>query len=182
MKGIEERVAPARVLLLGEPGLRERSTEVTGFGSSELHLDQRRLHATLDDFRRKNGFGRAIAAPQIGILKRMIAMNLGDGPVLLVNPEVTWSSDQTFTMWDDCMSFPALLVRLRRAESISLRFWDERGDVHEWPRAQRSLAELLQHEIDHLDGVLAIDRSIDRDAIVLREVFDADRKRFSGLA
>ncbi len=132
-------------------------------------------------FREKYGFGRAISAPQIGIHRRLIAMDLGDGPRLIVNPDVTWTSDETFTMWDDCMSFPGLLVRLRRAASISLRFRDERGDTQEWEHVGQAVAELLQHEIDHLDGVLAIDRALDRESIVLREVFDAQRSHFAGL-
>lgn len=109
-------------------------------------------------------------------------MDLGDGPRLIVNPEVTWTSDETFTMWDDCMSFPGLLVRLRRAASISVRYRDERGDAQEWEHVERAVAELLQHELDHLDGVLAIDRAVDRESLVLREVFESQRAHFSGLA
>lgn len=172
---------PATVLLLGDPRLRKPSTPVRDLSARGLKLDQRRLHSTLVQFREKYGFGRAISAPQIGIHRRFIAMNLGDGPSLIVNPEVTWTSDETFTMWDDCMSFPTLLVRLRRAASISLRFQDERGDAQEWQHVGQVVAELLQHEIDHLDGVLAIDRAIDRESIVLREVFDAQRAHFTGL-
>ena len=115
-----------------------------------------------------------MAAPQIGIALRFIAVNLGDGPFVVANPEVTWTSDESFTMWDDCMSFPALLVRLRRHGSLSLRYRDAHGRAHAWERLDRAAAELLQHEIDHLDGVLFTDRAEGRDALVLREVFDAD--------
>ncbi|HEV8714634.1 MAG TPA: peptide deformylase, partial [Candidatus Binatia bacterium] len=107
-----------------------------------------------------------------------IALNLGNGPLLLVNPEVTWTSSETFSMWDDCMSFPSLLVRVRRYQSISVRYLDEQGNRHEWSRLDQATAELLQHEIDHLDGILAVDRALDRDSLVLREVFETRRAYF----
>jgi peptide deformylase len=71
-----------------------------------------------------------------------------------------------------------LLVRLRRACSISLRYRDVEGQGHEWNDLEPGLAELLQHEIDHLDGVLAVDHALDREAIVLRPVFEAQPERF----
>jgi len=133
-------------------------------------------------FRAQHNFGRAIAAPQIGVAQRFIALALPDAPRLMVNPAVTWRSDASFAMWDDCMSFPSLLVRVRRFDSISLRYRDEHGDTHEWHELGRAEAELLQHEIDHLDGVLALDRASvgDREAIVHREVFEANRAYFRG--
>jgi len=170
--------SPAPVLLLGDPLLRTVSAPVTDFKAPAFELGRGRLQATLADFRRKHGFGRAISAPQIGIARRFIAMDLGDGPRLIVNPVVTWSSRERLTMWDDCMSFPSLLVRLERHRSISLRFQDETGAYHEWERLDLATSELLQHELDHLDGVLAVDRALDRESIVMREVFDAQRLRF----
>jgi peptide deformylase len=148
------------------------------FADSTFRENHRQLHATLAAFRRAHGFGRAISAPQIGVLQRFIALNLGTEPQLLVNPEVTWASQETFTMWDDCMSFPSLLVRVQRHQAISLCYLDEHGNRHEWPRLDRAVSELVQHEIDHLDGILAVDRALDRDALVLREVFEAQRTYF----
>ncbi|MGK2858398.1 MAG: peptide deformylase [Thermoanaerobaculia bacterium] len=165
-------IAERSILLLGDPGLRVRSAEVKEFDRPEFRVACAGLAATLASFRARHGFGRAISAPQIGIALRLIAVNLGDGPFLVVNPRITETSGESFTMWDDCMSFPDLLVRLRRDRSISLRYDDETGQEREWPRMEIAASELLQHEIDHLDGVLAIDRAIDRDSIVLREVFE----------
>lgn len=164
----------SEVLLLGDPRLRIRSAEVDRCDASEL-AD---LANTLAAFRAKHGFGRAISAPQIGIAKRFIAVNLGAGTFFVVNPVITWRSDETFTMWDDCMSFPDLLVRVRRNESISLEYVDENGARKEWKEMDRAEAELLQHEIDHLDGVLAVDRAVDREALVMARVYAADRERF----
>lgn len=133
------------------------------------------LKECLDEFRRRHGFGRGIAAPQIGISQRFIALNLGDGSFTLVNPEIIWHSEQSFTMWDDCMCFPDTLVKVRRFESISLRYIDEAGNIIEWLRLDRPLSELLQHELDHLDGVLALDLALDSHSTVSRQEFEANR-------
>jgi peptide deformylase len=168
----------AEILRLGDPRLRQASAPVAEFRDPAFLSNQRRLHSTLVAFRQANGFGRAISAPQIGVPQRFIAMNLGVGPLLLVNPEIVWTSSETFTMWDDCMSFPTLLVRLQRHKSISIHFSDDQGKTQEWTRLDQATSELLQHEIDHLDGILAVDRALDRESLVLREVFEAQRAHF----
>lgn len=173
-----EAAGPARVLLLGDPDLRRVSEPVSDVEAPTFRADAIRLVATLARFRREHGFGRAISAPQIGVARRFIALDLGDGPRLMVDPTVEWASDERVTLWDDCMSFPGLLVRLSRSRSITVRFRDEQGSEVVWERLDVATSELLQHEIDHLDGVLAIDRAIDRDAIVMRDAFDANRPRF----
>lgn len=143
----------ADVLLLGDPRLRVRSAEVDAYDADAFES----LAATLDAFRKEHGFGRAISAPQIGIARRFIAVNLGKGTFFVVNPVITWRSGETFTMWDDCMSFPDLLVRVERARSLSLDYVDEHGKPQTWRELDQAAAELLQHEIDHLDGILFID-------------------------
>jgi peptide deformylase len=97
----------------------------------------------------------------------------------MVNPEITWCSPETFTMWDDCMSFPSLLVRVRRHRAISVRYLDDEGVTRIMDRLDQATSELLQHEIDHLNGVLAVDHALDADAIVSREVFDAHPEWFA---
>ena len=171
-------IQPAEVLRLGDARLRVRSTEVTSYASQDGFA---RLAATLDAFRRTYGFGRAISAPQIGIQQRFIAMNLGRGTFFIVNPVVTWRSDETFTMWDDCMSFPELLVRVRRTTSLSIDYVDEQGRARQWREIDQAVSELLQHEIDHLDGVLAVDRALDQTSIVERTIYDNDRERYDAL-
>ena len=164
----------SEVLLLGDPRLRARSREVESYDQHEFDA----LASTLDDFRRTHGFGRAISAPQVGIAKRFIAVNLGKGTFFVVNPVVTWRSEETFTMWDDCMSFPDLLVRVERARSLSLDYVDEHGHRKEWRELDQAAAELLQHEIDHLDGVLAVDRAIDPESLVMRREYERNREYF----
>jgi peptide deformylase len=156
------------ILLLGNPLLRKVSETVQEFGSKLLAAEAESLHGVLLRFREEHGFGRGIAAPQLGILKRILALNLNGKRTTMVNPEITWSSPEEFTLWDDCMSFPDLLVRVKRNISISVRFQDETGLALTWEKMDPSTSELLQHEIDHLNGILAVDRAIDRDSISYR--------------
>lgn len=156
--------SPLPILTIGDPRLEERAWEVTAWDAA-LAGQLASLHATLDDFRRRRGFGRALAAPQAGILRRAIAMNLGAGPVSLLNPSITWRSDDEFAVWDDCLSIPGRVVRVKRNCSISLTYQDEQGRLRNWRRLPPDLAELMQHEIDHLDGILMTRRAWGPDAV-----------------
>ena len=166
---------------LGDPVLRMMAQRVDKFDEPEFVSDRERLYSTLLEFRKSNNFGRAISAPQIGLSVRLIAMHLNGERHFIANPEVTWTSGNRFTMWDDCMSFPSLLVRLERSRSISIHFQNENGEHKDWERLDIATSELLQHEIDHLDGILAVDRAIDRDSIVMREAFLAYPEYFRSL-
>ncbi len=170
-----------RILLLGDPRLRRVCDPVADFSSREFQEEGQRLTEVLETFRKRHGFGRAIAAPQIGINKRFVAMNLGNGPFLLVNPHLAWVSDESFTMWDDCMSFPWLMVRLERHVSADLCYQNGRGEVITWENLEQPVSELIQHEIDHLNGVLAVDRALDRNSIISREVYLERRQHFDSL-
>jgi peptide deformylase len=172
---------PAQIRLLGDPMLRAVASPIRSFDDPAFTIERQRLYATLLDFQRKNKFGRAISAPQIGCGKRLIAMHLNGEPHFIINPEITWTSTERFTLWDDCMSFPSLLVRLERARSISIHFQNEKGEHEDWEHLDIATSELLQHEIDHLDGILAIDRAIDRESIILRETYSLMQKHFRRL-
>lgn len=158
MKGL------ADLLLLGDPRLYEVCEEVQ---FDELPLVAgwvADLHNVMEEIRTKYKFGRAIAAPQLGIMKRLIYMNVlppaGRGPVVFINPVLDDLSDETFDLWDDCMSFPNLLVRVRRHKALTIRYLDEQWRPQCWHLAD-ALSELLQHEYDHLDGILCTMRAID---------------------
>ncbi len=166
------------IVLLGDPRLRRLSEPVSDFEATDFRAAARSLIHTLERFRAEHGFGRAISAPQIGITLRMIAMNLGEGPFLLVNPRLSGLSKRRFTLWDDCMSFPWLMVRLERHFSLDLDYSTENGGQNSWGGVDQAVSELLQHEVDHLDGILAIDRALDRDAIIARSVYEAQRGFF----
>ena len=141
--------------------LRQRAEPVEAIADPAVQRDIARLQRALADFRATHGVGRAIAAPQIGVQRRIVALHLRNGSdVALVNPRVAERSDDTRTLWDDCFSLDQadLLVRVRRHASVTVAFRDARGTAHEWRDVPFALAELLQHEIDHLDGILAVDR------------------------
>lgn len=170
---------PPDVRLIGDPVLRTPAAPVGDVTDPRFLEEAARLTRTLEDFRAHHGFGRAIAAPQIGVPKRFIAVNLGRGPFLVIDPVVTWRSDETFTLWDDCMSFPWLMVRLRRHRSLSLSYTDAEGKPIQWDGLDLATSELMQHELDHLDGVLAVDRADDARALLARELFEAAPERFA---
>src|SRR5687768_5298095 len=132
------------ILLLGNPLLWQPAAAVTP-GSVEVGEIVRDLASTLADFRERRGFGRAIAAPQIGRSARIVFMNVGE-PRPLLNPTIAWRSDEQMELWDDCFSFPDLLVRVRRSVEVKIRYQDERG-VEQELHARNQLAELLQHEL-----------------------------------
>jgi len=153
MKGLND------LLLLGNPLLYQISDPVL---ESELPLVQdwvADMHNVMHEIRAKYNFGRAIAAPQLGIMKRLIYMNI-DSPVVFINPDLTDLSNELFDVWDDCMCFPNLLVRVRRHKTLTLKYLDENWKACEW-RIENDLSELLQHEYDHLNGVLCTMRVID---------------------
>jgi peptide deformylase len=167
-----------RVLPLGDPRLRLVCKVVRDISDPAFQEENQRLKVALDLFRAEHGFGRGIAAPQIGITKRFISINLGKGTHSLLNPVITWRSPETFTLWDDCMCFPDLLVKVRRNASISITYLDEAGEPQKWERLGRAESELLQHELDHLDGVLAVDLAVDSRSIIYRTAFNADPAYF----
>lgn len=170
-------MSPDRVLPLGDPRLRLVAAPVD-LGDPALPGERARLHATLAAFRAEHGFGRAIAAPQIGILKRFIAVDLGGGSFTLINPVIAWRSDESFTCWDDCMCFPTLRVRVRRSVAITVAYVDEAGERRTLGPLDRSTSELLQHEVDHLDGILALDRAVGPEAVISREAYATHRALF----
>jgi peptide deformylase len=148
------------LLLLGDPRLYEVSEPVE---KSELILVKdwvADLDKVMKEIRAKYNFGRAIAAPQLGIMKRLIYMNIVK-PTVFINPEITYRSEREFELWDDCISFPNLLVKVKRHKKITIKFLDEQWVPQEWI-VEDDVSELLQHEYDHLDGILCTMRAIDQ--------------------
>ena len=138
------------------------------------------MRDTLAPWRATTTYGRGIAAPQIGVLQRVVFMNLGE-PWPLINPEIVRRSDETMVVWDACLSFLCIFFQVTRHVWVDVRWQDPGGDWHEL-RAEGDLSELLQHEIDHLDGVLALDRITDLKTMVVREEFEARHRSASPYA
>lgn len=147
------------LLLLGNPLLYEISEPVMESELPEVSGWVANLQKVMYEIREKYHFGRGIAAPQLGIMKRLVFLETGK-PVIMINPEFTSLSEEMFELWDDCMSFPNLLVKVKRHKSVRVKYLDENWQEQEWS-VQNDLAELVQHELDHLDGILATMRAID---------------------
>ncbi len=159
-------MAQKEILLLGNPKLLEKSREVRKDELGEVERIVRDLHDTLVAFRRHHGCGRGIAAPQIGVPLRLVYVYT-ETPLVFINPELTDKSDEMIQIWDDCMSFPDISVKLERNKTCTISYRDM-----EWKEQHMHLdgdmSELLQHECDHLDGVLAVMRAIDPKFIIYK--------------
>ena len=156
-----------RIRLLGDPILRARCEPITKPGSTAVRVILDDMRETLRDWQSRFGSGRAIAAPQIGAPVRMVYMRNGSA-LGAHQPGNRGHRERGLQVWDDCFSFPNLLVRVSRAYRIRVRYQDPKGEWHEVD-LEGDRAELLQHEIDHLDGVLAVDRPHGLDPFCLRE-------------
>jgi peptide deformylase len=166
------------IILLGDPRLYEVCSPVAPEELTALMEIVEDLHDTLMDFRTRYDRGRAIAAPQIGVTKRIVYMKT-DEPAVFINPTIDLESTQTFELWDDCLSFPDLLVKVRRYRNCRVTYrdlgWNECSLL-----LSDSLAELLQHECDHLDGILAVARAVDSQAFALRSQLSSVRDLLPG--
>lgn len=156
------------ILLLGNEQLYQISEPVKPDEIETLKSVVQDLHDTLMNFREKYHAGRAIAAPQIGVKKRLLYMFI-DKPVVFINPVLEFPDNEMMEILDDCMSFPNLLVKVMRHKRCRIKYLDM-----DWKEQVMSLegdlSELLQHEFDHLDGILATMRAIDNKSFVIKNV------------
>jgi len=162
------------LLQLGNPKLREPSERVAQPQSTEIAELIEDLSDTLAYWRSRTGYGRGIAAPQLGILKRVIFLRLpGEPEWPLINPQVIERSAEKIVVWDACLSFLCIFMQVERHRDIKVRYQDVEGKFREvLAEEEKNLSELLQHEIDHLDGILALDRVTDPKTICTREEFE----------
>lgn len=155
---------------LGDPILRAQCRPVSDPAGNQAVAVADKLKSTLYSVRRDLGFGRGIAAPQVGSDLQIVFVCI-DEPMILINPRIEERSPAMFELWDDCLSLPPLLVRVRRHRAITVRYRDLAGRPVVL-RAEDELSELLQHEIDHLHGTLILDRAHGDNAIWLREEWE----------
>lgn len=154
------------VLLLGNPQLFEKSEPIQKKELERIRGVISDLHDTLMRFREQHGIGRAIAAPQIGVRKRLIYMYINE-PKVFLNPVLKQKSKKRMVVWDDCMCFPDLLVKVKRHQRCGITYKDM-GWKEQTMILGGDLSELLQHECDHLEGILAVSRAIDKFSFALR--------------
>ncbi|MDF1865182.1 MAG: peptide deformylase [Saprospiraceae bacterium] len=155
-----------KILPLGDNKLYETSHPVLKEELASLKTTIEDLHDIILAFRAKYNAGRAVASPQIGVMKRIICWNI-DEPITMINPELSDLSEEMMEVWDDCMCFPNLLVKVKRHKSCTLRFFNEAWNLQTW-HLVGDQSELIQHEYDHLNGILATQRAIDNKSFCWR--------------
>ena len=157
----------------GDPVLKSRATEVDRFDDA-LRAQVGRMGGLMRD-----ALGVGLAAPQLGVSQRVLVYRLGtDAPLIaLVNPEVEWTSEDTETMEEGCLSIPAVHVDVERPVHVRVSAVDETG-ARRMVEASGLEARVIQHEIDHLDGVLILDRvSREQRKEAMRALREAERER-----
>jgi peptide deformylase len=149
----KRRRALALIRTFGDPSLRSKALEVTRFDDT-LGEELRRMGQLMDD-----AIGLGLAATQLGVMHRVLVYRVGlDAPlVAVVNPELEWLSEEREVAEEGCLSLPGVAVDVERPLHARVRARDERGDSI-LIEASGLEARVLQHEIDHLDGALIIDR------------------------
>jgi peptide deformylase len=157
------------VLLFGDPRLRQKAAEVT-LESGTWRGDAEDLADTLRDLKARLGFGRALAAPQIGSPHRLIAFACPLGSFVAVNPRILWRSPELVPIWDDCFSLPGTAMAVMRHRSVSFECHDVAGKRLSFEAVEPTHAELVQHEVDHLDGILMVDRLVEPTAVIARQM------------
>ena len=172
---VEARRAAAMSLIrrLGDPVLKSRATPVDHFDDS-LRKQVSRMAGIMND-----ALGVGLAAPQLGISQRLLIYRVGpDAPVIaLANPELEWVSAESELGEEGCLSIPGVLVDVDRHLFVRVRGLDEEGEQRT-VEASGLEARVIQHEMDHLDGVLILERtSRDERKRALRELREAEQRR-----
>ena len=146
--------ALARVVSYGDPVLRSRATEIREFGP-ELATEAERMVEIMRD-----AMGVGLAATQLGTLRRLLVFQAGPDatPRAIANPRIEWSSGELATAAEGCLSLPRVIVDVERPLYVRVRGVDTGGE-EVLIEASGLEARVLQHEIDHLDGVLILDRT-----------------------
>jgi peptide deformylase len=171
-------VTVREILHVGNPLLRERSREITPDELADPET-QRLIDDLIDTMHDANGAG--IAAPQVGVLVRIATIEVTHNPrypykppiplTVVVNPEITFLDDELVEINEGCLSVPNMRGDVMRHVNIRVRYLDRHGVAHD--EVKRGLtAGTFQHELDHLDGVLFLDRVHDTHSLTTWEQFE----------
>ena len=147
-----EREARKDIRVIGDPTLHEKAREVTEFDRNLRKLAKRMIRIMHD------APGVGLAAPQIGVLQRLLVYDVDDDPRVLVNPVLDEFSEETEEADEGCLSVPGLRMPVTRPVSLRVRAFDGDGEPLDY-RAEGFEARVIQHEYDHLEGVLIVDRT-----------------------
>ncbi len=138
------------IKLYGDPVLKRKCKEV-----EELNGDiQKFINIMSRIMYQYKGIG--LAAPQLGILKRIIIADIGEGLLTFINPKIIWCQGKE-VMEEGCLSIPGINLEIKRSQEVIVEGMDKKGEQVQYG-ARGLLGRVLQHEIDHLDGILIIDR------------------------
>ncbi len=140
-----------RIRTYGDPVLKSRAATVRDVDGKVVRLVDDMFDTLVD-----SGNGIALAAPQIGVQKRVVVWDIDDDPLAIINPEVV-ESDGEWVFDEGCLSIPGLYVEMLRPKRVLVRGVGLDGEIIEI-EADELEARMFQHEIDHLDGVLMFDR------------------------
>ena len=147
--------APYDIRRIGDPVLRQRANEITEVDGKLVQLAEDMVETMYA------APGVGLAGPQVGVQKRIFVYDVGDGPQTIINPEIV-ESDGEWAYEEGCLSIPGLAFELVRPKQVHLRGYDLDGNELSI-EADELLARCFQHELDHLDGILYIDRLSDSD-------------------
>jgi peptide deformylase len=147
-----QREARRDIRVIGDPVLREHAREVTEFDRALRKLARRMIRTM------KDAPGVGLAAPQVGVLQRLLVYDVDDDPRVLANPVLDEFSEETEEADEGCLSVPGVTMPVARPVSVRVRGRDEYGEPVDF-RAEGFEARVIQHENDHLDGVLIVDRT-----------------------
>jgi peptide deformylase len=145
-------MAALKIVEIGEPVLRQKCREVTVINKKIKKLLDRMKEAMY----KANGVG--LAAPQVGVSKRIVVVDVGEGVWELINPEIIFQEGEELGI-EGCLSIPGVAGEVSRAARVRVRALNRQGQ-HQVVTAEGLGARALQHEIDHLDGILFIDKAI----------------------
>lgn len=157
------------VIIAPDPRLKETCAAIDAVDDAVRRL----MDDMLESMHAARGIG--LAAPQIGVHQRIIVCDIARGddppnPMRFANPEIVWSSDETVVVEEGCLSFPDYYAEVTRPSQVKIKYLDYDNEVQEID-ADGILSTCLQHEIDHLDGVLFVDHlSMIKRRIILRKL------------
>jgi len=172
--GRREREARREIRVIGDPVLREHAQEVTTFDRGLRKLAKRMIRVMHD------APGVGLAAPQIGVLQRLLVYDVDDDPQALVNPVLDEFSEESEESDEGCLSVPGVTMPVERPVSLRVRGFDASGEPVDF-RPEGLKARVIQHEYDHLEGVLIVDRTTrSARAAALRELRDREDAGYRG--
>lgn len=148
---------------IGDPCLREESVALTTVGPGERML----INAMIETMYSEEGVG--LAAPQVGINKQIIVIDVGNGPMALINPDIIERAGKS-VMEEGCLSVPKGCVKIERPETIKVRFLDDQG-IRQEITCGGLMSRAIQHEWDHLHGKLIVDYADDKEKQDLKKLF-----------